>query len=144
MTPAQLHLDGREQSARVCACGCGASLDGMRRDAIWVSRAHAVRWGRSNPGKSLKDAHSANKGRTQTRDRPSGLQVSFWKAQRALEEFLDLHDVRAARNLSVSILAEGLSDRQRTLLHERKRAKRAPTLTVAEQREAYQRLEEAA
>lgn len=41
---------------RRCACGCGRSLDGMRKDAIWSSRACAVRWARSNPGKSLHDA----------------------------------------------------------------------------------------
>jgi hypothetical protein len=65
------------------------------------------------------------------------LQVSFWKAQRTLEVFLEMHEVEAPRNVAVSILAGALSDRQRQELHKRKRASRPPELTVAEQRAAF-------
>jgi hypothetical protein len=80
------------------------------------------------------------------KSKPSGLQVSFWKAQRALEEWLETHVEGSipARNLSVGILTSALSDRQREQLHERKRARQAPTLTVAEQREIHEQHERTA
>jgi hypothetical protein len=53
-------------------------------------------------------------------EKPSGLQVSFWRAQRALEDLLLIHDTPAPRNLAISILENALSDRQRTELHARK------------------------
>jgi len=122
----QLHLDGREQSERVCACGCGMSLDGMRRDAIWLSRAHAVRWARANPGKSLREAHSANKGRTRTRSRPSGAQGSLGKIRRSMELLVirvapDLPPAKADRLVKVHSLYT-LSERQRALLEQREAA----------------------
>ena len=90
------------------------------------------------------DAQTAgNDGLTRGR-KPSGLQVSFWKAQAALELFLEANGAEAPRNLSLSILAGALSDRQREQLHERKRAKRAPGLTVAEQRATLERDQECA
>lgn len=78
------------------------------------------------------------------RSKPSGLQISFWKAQKALEDYLDLRGASAPRNRSIAILEEALSDKQRDELHSRKRAKRAVTLTVAQQREALEREDEAA
>ena len=130
---------------RLCACGRGCSLAGMRADARWASRACAVRWGRENPGRTLTDAYKPNRTRTRTRRRSSGLQVSFWKAQQALEGWLVIYtDAPAPRNLAVAILEDALSDRQLGELHARKRAKRAPTLSIAEQREAFERLERAA
>ena len=62
---------------RVCACGCGTPLDGLRADARWASRAHAVRWARTHPGKPLTAAGSANRRRTRA---GSGRQVSYRKA----------------------------------------------------------------
>ena len=133
---AQLHLDGREQSERVCRCGCGRSLEGMRKDAIYASSScRALIYRRDRGIVGYRPVKAVLNGK------PSGLQVSFWKAQGALQEWLEQYvpDARAPRNLSVSILTDALSERQREQLHERKRAKRAPALTVAEQREAYER-----
>jgi len=61
---------------RLCACGCGPLPGDMRSDAIWRSRACAVRWARENPGRSLYDAHRANKGRT----KPAGRKASYCRA----------------------------------------------------------------
>lgn len=47
-------------NARICKCGCGASLAGMRADAEYLSRAHAM---------SAKRAASANKARTRRASR---------------------------------------------------------------------------
>jgi hypothetical protein len=53
-------------------------MDGKRSDAIWYSRACAVRWARENPGKSLYEARKSNIGRTRKR---SGRQVSARKIE---------------------------------------------------------------
>ncbi len=55
-------------------------MDGKRSDAIWHSRACAVRWARAHPGKSLYAVHSANKGRT----KPAGRKASYQKTLRKL------------------------------------------------------------
>ena len=166
MSSMQLDLDGTssppERVVRkgFCGCGCGARVAGRSR---YVDGAHRQRAYRAHvkremeraglpPLPSLRaagvtrstaarngDAQTAGNGALPARRKPSGLQLSFWKAQRALERFLEAHDAEAPRNLSLAILSGALSDRQREQLHERKRAKRAPTLTVAEQREALER-----
>jgi hypothetical protein len=114
---------------RFCACGCKRSLDGMRKDAVWYSRACAVRWGRENPGKSLRDAHSANKRRTGTTAKPSGLQVSYRRAVEAtVTAIWDFAAERISGNdVSIEDVAEraqrgALSDRQRELLEQREAA----------------------
>jgi hypothetical protein len=114
----QLAIDGHVLPARVCACGCGCSLDEMRRDAIWHSRACAVGWARAHPGKSLNDAHSANKGRTRKRRTAAerGLQVSFWKAVEVLHA--ELGSPRLAIELA---LEQALPSRQREILEHRER-----------------------
>lgn len=91
----------------------------MRKDAIWFSRACAVRWARANPGKSLSEAYSANKGRTRKRRRPSerGVQVSYYKAFKALTSETDLYDEQIERALK-----RALPERQRALLEQREAA----------------------
>jgi hypothetical protein len=111
MSPTQIDIEGHDQHERVCACGCERSLEGMRRDAVWYSRGCAMRWRRAHPGKSLLTAHSANKGRTRTRHKPSGLQVSFRKAVEALTELLAKPEAERA-------LAKALSPRQRARLEQ--------------------------
>jgi hypothetical protein len=78
----QLGIDGQVQPERICICGCKRSLAGKRTDALWFSRACAVRWARENPGKSLYAGHSANKGRTKKVRRPCerGVQLSYYRA----------------------------------------------------------------
>jgi hypothetical protein len=139
----QLGIDGQEQPDRVCACRCGRSLEGKRRDAVWYSRACAVRWARSNPGKSLYVARSANKGQTRTRRSRSGLQVSYRRMVDVLEDLFTYQGLDYPRTRAVNAVRYALSDRQKALLTERKRAQRAPTLTVAEQRQAFSEMEEA-
>lgn len=123
----QLGIDGQVQPERVCACGCGSSLDGMRRDARWLNRAHAVRWARANPGKSLNDALSANKARTRRRGGPSGLQVSYPKAVKSMtgrlvalalagDDLLDEYTIDRCGEIAEEGLRLALSDRQRALL----------------------------
>jgi hypothetical protein len=129
MIPTQIDIDGHDQPERVCACGCKRSLDGMRRDAVWYSRAHAVRWARSNPGKSLLDAHNANGGRTRRRSGRSGVQVSYRKAVEAIVKGFTPHtyghwcypqsfedDVRQSAEVA---LRSALSDRQRAQLEQK-------------------------
>jgi hypothetical protein len=63
---------------RRCLCPRKESLEGKRADAVWFKRSCAVRWRRENAAESLYEARSANKGRT---SKPSGRQVSYWKAR---------------------------------------------------------------
>lgn len=73
-----------------------------------------MRWTRSNPGKSLYDARRANKARTV---KPSGLQVSFYRARKALMAETGLDELAATRALKTA-----LSDRQRDILEQREHA----------------------
>jgi hypothetical protein len=113
----------------LCICGCKRSLAGKRTDALWFSRACAVRWARENPGKSLYAAHSANKGRTKKIRRPfeRGVQVSFHKAVEAASAAvihgalqhitLPVDQKRlTAREIAELHLRGALPDRQRALL----------------------------
>jgi hypothetical protein len=110
----------------------------MRSSAIYINAAHkTVAWRNRREHKATVTSQRSN-------PKPSGLQISFWKAQKAVEDFLALHDVIAARNMSLRILEGSLSDKQREQLHARKRAKRAATLTVVEQRELLDREDQAA
>jgi hypothetical protein len=115
----QLGIDGQTQPERVCACGCGRSLDGMRRGAKWESRACAVRWSRENPGSPLSDAYNPNRSRTRKRRTPSerGLQVSFRKAIEVLHA-----ELRLPKLAIESALEPALSARQRQQLFEREAA----------------------
>jgi hypothetical protein len=125
---------------RVCACGRGCSMEGKRGGAKWASRACAVRWSRENPGRPLSDAYNPHRTRTRRRARPSGWQMSFWKAQGKLEEHFISRGEPFPYRLSVNILADALSDRQRAQLRKCIPAvKLAPTLTIAEQRRLYER-----
>ncbi len=110
----------------------------MKPSALYATNACRTRHYRE---RKLAD-HQTPRVTSQRRDsKPSGLQISFWKAQQALEQWLEeyVRDVPAPHNLAVQILEQAMSDKQRDELHARKRAKRAPTLTVAEQREALER-----
>lgn len=104
---------------RVCACGCGRPLEGMRSDAVYASGACRTRHWKARQGitgiRYLKASQNGSSGR-------SGLQVSFWRAQRALEEWLEAHDVRSPRGMSIEILEGAMPARQRARLQERKRA----------------------
>jgi hypothetical protein len=104
----QLGIDGETQPERVCACGCGRSLEGKRRDAVWASRACAVRWARSNPG------------------RPSGLQVSYRKAVAVLADWLAVPPTDGCTPhpeeiLAEEILRDALPRRQQQILKQRER-----------------------
>lgn len=105
-------------SDRVCACGCGTSLDGMRVDARWASKAHAVRWSRANPGKPRSVAHSRNVAGTRRASRPPELRISFRKAVEALTPHLPIVDLALARKSAEGILAEVLTPKQRRRLKE--------------------------
>jgi hypothetical protein len=110
---------------RRCACGCGRSLAGMRKDAIWYSRACAVRWARSNPGKSLHEAYSANKGQTRSRSGPSGFQYPRRKTDDAVAFWIaaTLHvGVEDARDEAKRILNPVLPARQREQLEQKEAA----------------------
>jgi hypothetical protein len=126
---------------RFCACPCKASLDGMKPTARYATAACRTRHYRE---RKLAGEQTPRVTSQRRNTKPSGLQISFWKAQKALEDFLGLHDATAPRNLSLRILEDALSDKQRHELHARKRAKRAPTLTVAEQRDALEQEDQAA
>jgi len=66
---------------RVCRCPKKESLEGMRTDAVWASKACALRWSRENPGKELPGRGNAHI--IDTRGR-SGRQVSARKMERVL------------------------------------------------------------
>lgn len=119
MIPTQIDIEGHDQPERVCACGCKRSLNGMRRDAVWYSRACAVRWARSNPGKSLLDAHSANGGRTRRRSGPSGRQVSYRKAVATLADWLNVLPTDDSTLHAEEILRPALPARQRARLEQK-------------------------
>jgi hypothetical protein len=116
----QLGIDGEVQPERLCACGRpGCSLEGKRADAIWRSRACAVRWARENPGKSLTWAYSANKGRTRSRRTRGerGVQVSLPKAIIVVSAISDAPEAEIRR-----VLTDALSPAQQRILEQRKRA----------------------
>lgn len=123
---------------RVCACPCKASLDGMKPTARYATAACKTRHYRERKAEAERVPRVTSQHR---RPKPSGLQISFWKAQRLLELYFEIENpgAIAPRNLSLQILERALSEKQRDELHARKRAKRAPTLTIAEQREALER-----
>lgn len=99
-------------AARVCKCGCGESLDGYRKGAVWASDACRMR--ASRDGRSAGTANPAsgpqNPNRTRTHGR-SGLQVSYPKAVAVLAAGLDLDPETVS-----AVLARALSDRQRRQL----------------------------
>lgn len=59
---------------RLCACDCGQSLDGYRRDAKWRSEACEKRWRRAHPGRSAHEASVGVVGPTKPR-RKSGVSI---------------------------------------------------------------------
>jgi hypothetical protein len=89
---------------RLCACGCGRSLQGRRANTRYALRdcAAAVREGRA-PNAPLR--------RSGTATRRSGAQVSFRKAQRALVSRLG-HFPDAPKLIEVALM-EALPARQR-------------------------------
>lgn len=128
----QLHLDGREQSERVCACGRGCSLDQKRRDAKWASEACQKHWLREHPAQPLSAAHMTDV--TPTRER-SGLQVSYPKAREVLEEHFASRGEDYPHNLAVNLLKAAMSERQRAKLEHRIRAQRAAFAAEIEQQQ---------
>jgi hypothetical protein len=85
---------GRSLSERTCECGCGASLAEMRSDALFRSRACAMR---------AKRAASANKGRTR---RPS-------RDGRGVRVYLTAEDFNAEGRIGLSGLRKVRVARQR-------------------------------
>jgi hypothetical protein len=86
---------------RLCACGCGASLAGLRSDAVYVSEAHA---------KAHRRRDSADKARTRRPSREGkGAKVYLTPAElRTVEEglfWMDLPDSPAGRKLKAKIEA---------------------------------------
>jgi hypothetical protein len=110
---------------RTCVCPRKEPMDGMRSNAIWFSRACAVRWARENPGKSLYDARNPNRTRTRAR---SGPQVSLHRAIEAGRR-LALTPIppspQEAREAAEAEMRRELSDRQREQLEARTERKAA-------------------
>lgn len=102
-------------TGRVCACGCGRSLEGYRSDAKWASEACALRWCRANPGRPRSAARSPIKAPR----RPGGTTLSYRKAIRAVAAFirpLDLEPFATAEECAAVILAAALSPASRARL----------------------------
>lgn len=97
---------------RVCACGCGASLAGMRADALWSTDACRKR-GYAPP--------SAEKGRNRHGPR-GGLQVSYRRAEAILRAALRYRAGYAddrADYWADCLMREALPERQRERLEAR-------------------------
>ena len=110
---------------RVCWCPCKASLEGMRADAVWASKACALRWSRENPGKEPPGRGNAHIIDTRSR---SGLQVALQKAITAGERLALLPPPACpsmARQLAEHEMREVLSARQRELLAQRSTERKA-------------------
>lgn len=106
-----------EQSERVCACGCGASLDGMRKDAIYASaHCRTLGWKRRVGYADPRRRKASPNGKT-GRSKPSGLQVSYRKAVRELADVMDAGNPESLE-LAGRILARALPERQRALLEQ--------------------------
>jgi hypothetical protein len=103
---------GAGSPIRTCECGCGADLTKRRPNVKYVIAAHRTRkWraARQNERKPSQNRHSG----------PSGLQVSYAKAVRALiAEFRDLN-LPSAEARAREMVRRMLSDRQRAMLDER-------------------------
>jgi hypothetical protein len=122
---------------RLCACPCKEPLTGMKATARFRTRHARPRHYRER--KATRAAVTSQRPR-----KPSGLQVSYRKMVDVLEDYFTSHGAEYPRNMAVNIAREALSDRQRAVLQQRKRAQQAPTLTTAEQRKAYEETERAA
>jgi hypothetical protein len=108
---------GREEggrAVRVCACGCGASLEGRKPEARFASDACRSRAWKDRTGYSHQDRENGGNG---AQKRHSGLQVSYRKAVEILHA--ELGTPKHALELA---LAEALSHRQRERLYEREPA----------------------
>ncbi len=127
MTSTQIDIEGHDAPERLCACGCKHSLEGMRKDAVWYSRACAVRWARENPGKSLLTAHSTNRARTLTRRKPSGAQVSYFKVIDAVAATLRAYGIHESRSVARTTVRRALPDRQRARLEQRQEGSLMPS-----------------
>lgn len=144
---AQIDQEVAERVERgVCGCGCGKQLP-VRRNArkLFVDKTHGQRAYRQRVHAACEaaglpcrvslqqvrasngtrdgngDRHSA-RNTVQTRSKPSGLQVSFWKAvdvlAAALQHRAGYSETRA-RRWAVQLLAPALSDLQRQQLADR-------------------------
>lgn len=119
-----LHLDRREQSERVCACGCGASLDGMRKDAIYASpQCRSLGWKRRVGYADPRRRKASRNGKTR-RSGPSGLQVSYRKAVETAIEMLvaGCDEMYIPEEFAERFMSRALSERQRALLEQREAA----------------------
>ena len=104
---------------RVCWCPCKASLEGMRTDAIWKSKACALRWSRENPGKAPPGRNNAHVIDTRSR---SGPQVGYRRAVGAAMGLLLEHGFAPASKipqLAEQAMRDVLPVRQRELLAQR-------------------------
>lgn len=110
---------------RVCWCPCKASLEGMRTDAVWKSKACALRWRRENPGKELPGRNNAHIIDTRSR---SGLQLSYRKAVGEVAHLIRPLALSPgeATALAEQTLSRALPVRQRALIDARnKKAQRS-------------------
>lgn len=86
-------------STRFCACGCGASLSGLRADAVYASESCSKR---------AKRAASADKGRTRRESRNGYGTRIYLTAQeiayleRAVDKMVDAHEAGLAFRVSPS------------------------------------------
>lgn len=81
-------------SARVCPCGCGGSLDGARKGAIWkdgdACRMRAIRRGvPATTIEAAKRAANANTTRTRRRGGPRGVALPYRRTLAAVAEALN-------------------------------------------------------
>lgn len=106
---------------RVCACGCGRSLEGRRPEARYATdKCRARHWklrtgyGRADQQKGVRTAEAPRSG-------PSGLQVSYRKAVKRVAELLAVNgwvQRRDAEHVATLTLRAALPDRQRERLEE--------------------------
>jgi hypothetical protein len=110
---------------RVCRCPRKESLDGMRADAIWASKACALRWSRENPGEPLPGRGNAHIIDTRSR---SGLKVSYRKAVIEVAYLISVESHMSheeAEALAEMTLSRALPTRQREQLAQRSNERRA-------------------
>lgn len=132
-------------SGRRCGCGCGGSMEGRPRRALYIDHRHAQRAYRKRLAEqldaaglprtlSLQTVETANYPRDRNGDapaagnrpqrrsrKPSAPRISLRKALRVADEVVAVLDGQPvppaeARRLIETVLQQSLSDRQRELL----------------------------
>lgn len=91
---------------RLCACGCGASLDGRRPNVRYLDSAHRSRAWRNRTGYTLRGVRGRERGKETSSDtvsrraRPSDLRITW-------TQLVD----RLGRDVAESVLTDAQMDR---------------------------------